>query len=321
MSSVFIAIAVSLLVYILAVTLIPRHVLQGSSAYTRHMISRLRQQQAQGASPGMEAFARAQDDPGDNPLVRAFLLAPGMQRAVPLIQRAGLWKSLDQFVLAVLLVFLFMLFASARLGLLSVAVAAAATWALAWWFLKRRVAKRKRAFLDQFPDALDSIVRSVRAGYPLNNAITMVGDNMAAPVGPEFKRVSDEVAYGWTLAEALHRLSERIDEPDMHFFTVVLNVQQESGGNLSEVLSNLSVVLRQRKQLRLKIKALSAEGRFSAVFVGMLPILVMTAIYFVAPAYLYPLLHTAAGNIVAVVIAAIMASGLFIINRIVKLDI
>ena len=103
-----------------------------------------------------------------------------------------------------------------------------------------------------FPDVLDMIVRSVKSGFPLNTAIKLIAENMEPPVSTEFQQVSDEVALGRPLNHSLARLAERIPEQDIKFFVVVLNVQQETGGNLAEVIGNLSGIIRKRKHLRMK---------------------------------------------------------------------
>lgn len=322
MGPVFLAVIVSLLIYLVAVALIPGHVLQGSNKYTRHMLSRLRQQNMAWQGGGQQASADlAATDPGDNPLVRAFLLMPGMQRVVPYLQRADEWSRLDRFVLAFLLIFLFLLFVSAPLGIIALPLAAIATTVVGVMYVRGRIASRRRAFLAQFPEALDAIVRSVRAGHPLHTAVTLVGENLPAPMGDEFRRVADEMAYGTSLMEALKRMAERVNESDVRFFTVVLGVQQESGGSLSEVLNNLSIVIRKRKQLREKIKALSSEGRATAMVLFMLPVFIIGIIYMFAPDHFKPLIETTSGNIVAGCVAAIMVSGMVIINRIVNMEV
>jgi tight adherence protein B len=321
MAPIFLAVISSLAVYILAVMFIPQRILYGSGAYTRHMLDRLRAASAASQGVVLEGAGRVADDPPDNPLVRAFLLLPGMDRAVPLIQRAGMWRTLDVFALAMLLVFLFFLLALARFGAVSLPLSAALTFLAGRFYLKRRVSRQRRAFLDLFPDALDSIVRSVRAGYPLGAAIAVVGDGMPAPLGPEFRRVADEAAYGWTLYEALARMAARVDEPDVRFFTIVLSVQQEAGGNLSEILSNLSGVLRKRKHLRLKIKALSSEGRTTAWILGSLPGFVFGVIYFIAPEHLQPLFDTQSGQMMLAGVVAMVAGGMLIVRQIVNMEI
>lgn len=320
MAPIFIAALSSMVVYLLAVTLIPSRILYGSGAYTRHMLDRLRKESAtrQGITLAEE---KDSDDPTDNPLVRAFLLLPGMQRGVPLIQRAGLWKRLDVLVLSLLIVFFFLLMVLGKFGVFGLLLSIGTTFLMGRGFLRWRVNKHHRAFLDLFPDALDSIVRSVKSGYPLGGAIGVVGENTAAPVGTEFRRVADEVAYGATLYEALSRMADRVDTPDVRFFTIVLSVQQESGGNLSEVLSNLSSVLRKRRMLRLKIRALSAEGRATAWILGSLPGFVFGVIYLLAPDHLQPLFDSDIGNMLLLGVVGMVTLGMLITRQIVNMEV
>lgn len=321
MGPVFLALSVSILIYVIATSLVPRRFFAQSSIYTQHMINRLRQQQPAPSAHETPLAGLAQEDPIDGPLVHAYLALPLARRTVPILQRAQVWRSLDRFLLVFLLIFFAVLLLCLRIGLLGVPLAAALTWLLAAFYLRRRICKRKKAFLDMFPDALDSIVRSVKSGYPLNAAIAIIGDNMGAPIGPEFKRVADETAYGWTLFEALTRLAERIDEPDVRFFTVVLAVQQESGGNLSEVLSNLSHVLRKRRQLRLKILALSSEGRATAWILGSLPFFVFTVIQYASPEHLRPLFDTHMGHMIVMSILTMITVGMLIVRRLINMEV
>jgi tight adherence protein B len=145
--------------------------------------------------------------------------------------------------------------------------------------------------------------------------------NLESPVKEEFQIVVDEIAMGRTMDQALSNLAARIDEPDINFFVVVLNVQQETGGNLSEVINNLSVVIRKRKQLRLKIRAMTSEGRATGWVLGALPLVVFAAIMKVAPTHLDPLLHTSTGNIILAIAAGLVVLALWIVRRMVDIDI
>ena len=165
------------------------------------------------------------------------------------------------------------------------------------------------------------IVRSVRSGHPLNSAMRMIAENMDNPVKEEFKQVVDEVSYGRSLPEALNRLAQRIDEPDLNFFVVVLSVQQETGGSLAEVLSNLSSIIRKRRQLRLKIRALTSEGRATSYVLGGLPVVEFIALYFVTPAYLDPLFDTIQGNVILGVAAGLILIAMWIVRAMVNIDI
>src|SRR5690606_15135902 len=138
--------------------------------------------------------------------------------------------------------------------------------------------------------------------------------NMSDPISTEFSQLVDEIAYGRTLTQALDNLCKRIDEPDVQFFTVVLNVQQESGGNLGEVLSNLSTILRKRKQMRLKIKALTAEGRMTAIILGSLPVAVLGVLHLVSPDYLIPLFDRPIGNFLLFLAGGMVVTAFLVVN-------
>lgn len=206
-------------------------------------------------------------------------------------------------------------------GIKSFILAPLLAWFLTLRFLKKKVKKRNDAFLDKFPDVLDMIVRSVKSGFPLNTAIKLVAESMEPPVSSEFQIVADEISMGRTIDQALARLADRIDEPDIHFFVVVLNVQQETGGNLAEVINNLAQVIRKRKQLRLKIKAMTSEGRTTGVVLGALPVLLFGVLYKIAPKHLEPLLITTTGNYILASAVGLVVLALWIVNRMVDIDV
>ncbi|HEY2183577.1 MAG TPA: type II secretion system F family protein [Xanthobacteraceae bacterium] len=146
--------------------------------------------------------------------------------------------------------------------------------------LRRR---RQRAFGAQFPDGLDMIVRSLRAGHPVPIALTMVAREMRDPIGSEFGMVVDEITYGSDLETALRSLNVRLGQDDLPLFVTAAAIQGSTGGNLGEILENLSGVIRQRFKMRRKIRALAAEGRASAMILSSLPIAIFFVIQFVAP--------------------------------------
>jgi tight adherence protein B len=143
--------------------------------------------------------------------------------------------------------------------------------------------RRQKAFGAQFPDALDMIVRSLRAGHPTPIALTMVAREMADPIGSEFGIVVDEITYGADLETALRNLYFRIGQDDLPLFVTAVAIQGSTGGNLGEILENLSGVIRQRFKMRRKIRALAAEGRASALILSSLPIAMFLIIQLVAP--------------------------------------
>jgi len=152
-------------------------------------------------------------------------------------------------------------------------------------------ARRQKRFSAQFPDALDIIVRSLRAGHPVPIAITMVGREMADPIGSEFGVVSDEVTYGADLETAMRNLYARIGSEDLPLFVTAVAIQGSTGGNLGEILESLSGVIRQRFKMRRKIRALAAEGRASAMILSALPIGMFIVIQFIAPEFYRAVWH------------------------------
>jgi tight adherence protein B len=133
--------------------------------------------------------------------------------------------------------------------------------------------RRRNKFNALFPEGIDLIVRGLKSGLPVSESIRVVGQEISDPVGVEFREVSDQIKFGKTLTDALWSVAPRIDTPEFRFFIISLSIQQETGGNLAETLENLSTVLRKRKTLKLKIKALSSEAKASAYIIGSLPFL------------------------------------------------
>src|SRR5512139_1258341 len=160
--------------------------------------------------------------------------------------------------------------------------------ALVLWFLRSR---RQKKFSAQFPDGIDIIVRSLRAGHPVPIAIAMVAREMADPIGTEFGIVTDEMTYGSDLETAMRNLYFRVGTDDLPLFVTAVAIQSSTGGNLSEILQNLSSVIRQRFKMRRKIRALASEGRASAMILSSLPIGLFLVIQVVAPEFYASVWH------------------------------
>ena len=170
-------------------------------------------------------------------------------------------------------------------GLASLALAVLSSAALmALYFLRRR-AQRIALFAEQLPDAIDIIVRGVRVGLPFISAVALVAREMSDPVGTEFGMLADEISFGLDVRNALDNLYRRVGQPDLLFLTVSVGIQAQTGGNLGEILSRLSQLMRHRAIMRLKIKALSAEGRASAVTLSAFPFVLFFVISFLSPTY------------------------------------
>jgi tight adherence protein B len=156
---------------------------------------------------------------------------------------------------------------------------------------KRRLFK----FNNLFPEAIDLIVRGLRSGLPVSESIKQVAREIADPVGTEFNQIADSITFGMTMQEALWAAAGRLDIPEYRFFAITLAIQQETGGNLAETLENLSTVLRRRKQMRLKIKALSSEAKASAYIIGSLPFVMFGIILVMNPTYAMKLFNDPRG--------------------------
>ena len=174
------------------------------------------------------------------------------------------------------------------LGLISLALGVFAAAGVIILYLSRKRSRRIFAFSEQFPDAIDVIVRGVRVGLPFSSAAKLAGQEMSDPVGTEFGMLADEVAFGLDLRTALQNLYRRVGQEDLLFLTIALSIQTQTGGNIGELLARLSRLIRSRAELRLKVRALTAEGRASALFLSAFPIILLLAINFIAPSFFDP---------------------------------
>ena len=162
---------------------------------------------------------------------------------------------------------------------------AAAGFFLPLLYLQFRANRTRRKMENQFPVALDVFVRGLRAGHPIAAALDLLTAEMPDPIGSQFGVVVDEVTYGAELRDALQAMADRWDLDDMRMFVVSLSVQSETGGNLAEILDNLSKVIRERHAMMLKVRALSSEGRLTAVMLTVLPIFAFVVLFLVAPSF------------------------------------
>ena len=209
-----------------------------------------------------------------------------------LIGHAGLTISTVRFML-VMAALTFVVFIALVFGTItppSLAMAIAALVGILGPILFLRLLKRRRLarFAAQLPDALDVIVRSLRAGHPVPAAMSLVAREMSDPIGSEFGITIDEMTYGLSLPQALANMAERVNQGDLKFVLVAINIQHGTGGNLAEVLAGISSVIRARFRMKQKIMALSAEGRLSAVILSVLPFLVAAFIFTVKASYFAP---------------------------------
>ncbi len=163
-------------------------------------------------------------------------------------------------------------------------------------FIKMKIARRQKRFLEDFADALESIVRLLKAGMPVGEAITMVAREFSGPVGEEMAKVYDEQKIGIPLGEACQKAAERMPITEMQMFATGITIQQQTGSSLSEILTNLARVIRARFRLKRKVQALSSEAKASAMIIGALPVVVAGGLYAINPAYMEPLFFTFKGK-------------------------
>jgi tight adherence protein B len=186
-------------------------------------------------------------------------------------------------------------------------------WVLA--FLKKR---RQKKFTFEFANAIDIIVRSVKTGLPTNEALKIVAREIPEPVAGEFHKLVESLKVGVTLEQALKRMYDAMPTAEVSFFAIVMTIQQKSGGNLSEALSNLSGVLRDRKRLQGKIKAMSSEAKASAMIIGSLPVVVTALVYFTTPDYIKLLFTERMGNIMLAGCGVWMACGIAVMKKMIS---
>jgi tight adherence protein B len=187
--------------------------------------------------------------------------------------------------------------------------------------LARRADRRQKKMAEQFPVALDIFVRGLRAGHPVASALDLLTQEMADPIGSEFGIVTDEVTYGAELRDALQNMADRCDLDDLRMFVVSLSVQNETGGNLAEILENLSKVIRERASMVMMVRALSSEGRMTATILTALPVMAFVALFLLNPPFYLEVAGDPAFVIGFGCLLTLYAVGYFIIRRLVNLKV
>jgi tight adherence protein B len=219
-------------------------------------------------------------------------------------------------VLAVVVLILGLLLGQKPLIVLGLAFAAGL--GLPHWIVSFLAKRRTKKFTEAFSDAIDIIVRGIKSGLPVNDCLKIIARESPAPLGPEFHRLVENLAMGVTMEQGLEKMYERMPTPELRFFTIVLAIQQKTGGNLAEALANLSAVLRARKLMRAKIKALSSEATASAMIIGSLPPAVVILITVTTPTYMVVMFTDPRGNLMLMAGAIWMAIGIFVMRRMIN---
>jgi tight adherence protein B len=239
------------------------------------------------------------------------------------IQQAGLFISSRQFLIGSavcgLVVAALVYFTSGSLYIAGPA-AIVGVFGLPNFVLSRLRKRRINRFIAEFPNAIDIIVRGVKAGLPLGDCLRIIGNEASEPVRSEFRTISETQAMGLSLGESVDRLAQRVPVTEANFFAIVINIQAKAGGNLSEALGNLSRVLRERKKMKGKIGAMSMEAKASAAIIGAVPFVVVGLLYVSSPTYVSLLWTTNHGIIVSCGAMVWMGIGIVMMKKMITFD-
>jgi tight adherence protein B len=206
-------------------------------------------------------------------------------------------------------------------GLLAgIGFAFAAACGIPFWMLSFLKKRREAKFLANFPDAVDVIVRGIKAGLPLLDSLKLIASDSDEPIRSEFRGIIETQTVGIPLSEACLKLYERMPVAEANFFGIVISIQQRAGGNLSETLGNLSRVLRDRKKMKAKIQAMSMEAKASASIIGALPLAVGALVYLTSPAYIELLWTDPLGRMMLACCAVWMSIGIFVMRKMINFD-
>jgi tight adherence protein B len=274
--------------------------------------------------PGSDRRELFRDEGAAPTVLDALIARSGWLRNLPaLLEHAGLNWSTGTFVIvtagAAASAGLAGLVVQAGL-LIPVILAASAAW-LPYAYVKFRKQRRLNRFEEVFPEAVDMLGRAIRAGHPLSAGIQMVGQEMAEPVAGEFRTIFEEQRFGVPFADALMGLVDRIDLVDVRIFVTAVLVQREVGGNLSEILDNISQTIRARFKIRRQLRTYTAQGRMSGIVVGSMPIVTGVAFYLLNPDYIRVLFEHPLGRIMLAIGITLQIFGYLWIRKVVQIEI
>jgi len=241
-----------------------------------------------------------------------------------MLMQAGMEVSVKQFLLFSLLFSIGLTIVAKIIGqggFVFLMVAIIGFFGLPRWFVKRKIKKRQKKFLEEFADALEAMVRLLKAGMPVAEAISMAAKEFTGPVGEEMQRIYDAQKIGVSLADASQQACKRMPITEMQMFATGISIQAQTGASLSEVLMNLAGVIRARFRLRRKVVALSQEAKSSAMIIGALPFLVGGGLFAVNPEYMDIMLNTNAGRVMLVVSAFWMGCGIMVMKAMINFKI
>lgn len=239
------------------------------------------------------------------------------------LPQAGLGISVTQFHLISAAVGLFAVVVAVVFGvqlLIAAGIGFATAFGFPRWVLNFLIKRRNQKFLEELPNALDVMVRSIKSGLPLNDAIRLIANESQEPLKSEFVKIVNAQSLGLSIPEACARMYQALPLPELNFFSIVIAIQSQAGGNLSEALGNLSNVLRERRKMKQKIGALSMEAKASAVVLGLIPFVIVGGCYLTTPDYIMPLFTDPTGHKILGVSVVWMSIGLLIMRKMINFD-
>jgi len=240
------------------------------------------------------------------------------------MRQAGLsWSKQTYWLItaaAVLLMIPVFLFGVGTSPIVSILLGIASGLLLPHFYVARARARRFKKFSNEFANAVDVVVRGVKAGLPLIDCLKIIAREAQPPVSTEFQLIVEDQVLGLPMDEAVGRMAERIPLSEANFFSIVLAIQSRTGGSLAEALGNLSKVLRERKKMQMKIRSMSQEAKTSAMIIGALPLVVGLIVYVTSPDYIMLLFETTVGNIVLGACAFWMSCGVFVMRKMINFD-
>ncbi len=256
-------------------------------------------------------------------LDRWLLNLPGIGKIDRLLEQANTRHTLGFFLLLSLLLALAGLYSGSALmrHMVSGLAAAAILGATPYLYLTYKRRKRMHKFERQLPEALELIARSMRAGHAFSTGLQMVANEFPDPVGTEFGKTFNEINYGVGPPEALKNLAERVDVGDLKLFVVAVIIQRETGGNLAEILENISHLIRERFKLANHIRALTAEGRLSALILGILPFVMAFILFLINPGYMKTLIEDPIGPLLIGSALFMMFLGIIAMRRLTRINV
>ncbi|WP_323784650.1 type II secretion system F family protein [Thalassovita sp.] len=249
-------------------------------------------------------------DKNSGPTIRAKLHQAGLKWSMP--------KYVVITLLAIVAVWGGLMLVVGKNPLLLFLVAIPLGAILPYFYVLRTLKKRLKKFANEFPSALDIIVRGVSAGLPLSECLKTIANEAREPVRSEFNQLLNDQSVGIPLEKAVHRLAVRVPLPETSFFAIVLAVQSRSGGSLSEILTNLSSVVRGRKMLDAQIQTMSAEAKMSGRLIGAMPLLVAASLFYLSPDYITILTSTSVGNLILAGCVFWMSSGVMVMKKMIN---